>query len=55
MAGPIERARQMLPQLQQPPRFNWRNITDGMSLFLIGLFKKVALADYSAALCRSRV
>jgi alginate O-acetyltransferase complex protein AlgI len=46
MAGPIERARQMLPQFQQAPRFELRNLTDGASLFLVGLFKKVALANY---------
>jgi D-alanyl-lipoteichoic acid acyltransferase DltB (MBOAT superfamily) len=48
MAGPIERAKQMLPQLQQAPAFRLRNLTDGASLFLVGLFKKVALANYLA-------
>jgi D-alanyl-lipoteichoic acid acyltransferase DltB (MBOAT superfamily) len=48
MAGPIERARQMLPQFQHPPAFSWRNVLDGCSLFLVGLFKKVALANYLA-------
>jgi alginate O-acetyltransferase complex protein AlgI len=48
MAGPIERARQMLPQFQHAPPFHLRNLTDGMSLFLVGLFKKVALANYLA-------
>ena len=48
MAGPIERARQMLPQLQQAPPFDVDNLTDGMSLFLVGLFKKLALANYLA-------
>ena len=48
MAGPIERARQMLPQFRQPPPFSLRNVTDGASLFLVGLFKKVALANYLA-------
>lgn len=48
MAGPIERAKQMLPQLQAAPRFRMLNLTDGMSLFLVGLFKKLALADYLA-------
>ncbi len=46
MAGPIERARQILPQFQQAPRFRLQNLTDGASLFLVGLFKKVALANY---------
>jgi D-alanyl-lipoteichoic acid acyltransferase DltB (MBOAT superfamily) len=48
MAGPIERARQMLPQFQEPPPFEMENLTDGMSLFLVGLFKKLALANYLA-------
>lgn len=48
MAGPIERAKQMLPQFQQAPGFELQNITDGASLFLVGLFKKVALANYLA-------
>ncbi|HEX4795597.1 MAG TPA: MBOAT family O-acyltransferase [Humisphaera sp.] len=46
MAGPIERARQMLPQFQQAPPFRLQNLTDGASLFLGGLFKKVAIANY---------
>ncbi len=48
MAGPIERAKQMLPQLQRAPAFSLLNLTDGASLFLVGLFKKVALANYLA-------
>ena len=46
MAGPIERARQMLPQFQKAPVFRIANLTDGASLFLVGLFKKVAVANY---------
>jgi D-alanyl-lipoteichoic acid acyltransferase DltB (MBOAT superfamily) len=46
MAGPIERAKQMLPQFQRAPEFRLENLTDGLSLFLVGLFKKLALADY---------
>jgi D-alanyl-lipoteichoic acid acyltransferase DltB (MBOAT superfamily) len=46
MAGPIERARQMLPQFQKAPPFILDDVTDGMSLFLVGLFKKLALANY---------
>jgi alginate O-acetyltransferase complex protein AlgI len=48
MAGPIERAKQMLPQFQRAPEFRMQNLTDGLSLFLVGLFKKLALADYLA-------
>ncbi|MCC7376909.1 MAG: MBOAT family protein [Verrucomicrobiales bacterium] len=46
MAGPIERARHLLPQFRQFPKFEWANLTDGLSLFLVGLFKKLALANY---------
>jgi D-alanyl-lipoteichoic acid acyltransferase DltB (MBOAT superfamily) len=46
VAGPIERAKNLLPQLRGRPPITTRDITDGLSLFLVGLFKKVALADY---------
>jgi D-alanyl-lipoteichoic acid acyltransferase DltB (MBOAT superfamily) len=46
VAGPIERAGNLLPQLQRCPTITSRNISDGLSLFLVGFFKKVALADY---------
>jgi D-alanyl-lipoteichoic acid acyltransferase DltB (MBOAT superfamily) len=46
VAGPIERASRLLPQLQQPPRIRLNDVTDGVSLFVVGLFKKIALANY---------
>jgi alginate O-acetyltransferase complex protein AlgI len=46
VAGPIERARNLLPQLQGKPAITSADLTDGLSLFLVGFFKKVALADY---------
>src|SRR5216110_3132740 len=46
MAGPIERARHLLPQFRQFPPIRLQNFTDGASLFLVGLFKKLALANY---------
>ncbi|HYV31646.1 MAG TPA: MBOAT family O-acyltransferase, partial [Candidatus Binatia bacterium] len=46
MAGPIERAAHMLPQFSQFPKVRLQNLTDGLSLFLVGLFKKLALANY---------
>ena len=48
LAGPIERAEHLLPQFQQCPPFRLQNLTDGASLFLVGLFKKLALAGYLA-------
>jgi alginate O-acetyltransferase complex protein AlgI len=48
VAGPIERAGNLLPQLQKTPTISRQDISDGLSLFLVGFFKKVALADYLA-------
>ncbi len=48
VAGPIERAKNLLPQLHKPPRVSVQDVTDGLSLFVVGFFKKVALADYMA-------
>lgn len=48
VAGPIERSSNLLPQLATRPKFAWQNIADGLSLFLVGLFKKAALANYLA-------
>ena len=46
MAGPIERAKHLLPQFREFPAVRLQNLTDGASLFLVGLFKKLALANY---------
>jgi len=46
LAGPIERAKNLLPQLHKVPKVSTQDVTDGLSLFIVGLFKKVALADY---------
>jgi D-alanyl-lipoteichoic acid acyltransferase DltB (MBOAT superfamily) len=48
VAGPIERASNLLPQLQRTPPITRQDLSDGLSLFLVGFFKKVALADYLA-------
>ncbi|NQT04202.1 MAG: MBOAT family protein [Planctomycetes bacterium] len=48
LAGPIERAKNLLPQLHKPPSVSIQDFTDGISLFVVGFFKKVALADYMA-------
>lgn len=48
VAGPIERASALLPQLERPRPLSLQDGTDGLSLFIVGLFKKVALADYLA-------
>ncbi len=46
VAGPIERASHLLPQLRKEPQLRLQDLTDGASLFIVGLFKKVALANY---------
>jgi D-alanyl-lipoteichoic acid acyltransferase DltB (MBOAT superfamily) len=48
VAGPVERAGNLLPQLRKKVTLTWEDISDGLSLFLVGFFKKVALADYLA-------
>jgi D-alanyl-lipoteichoic acid acyltransferase DltB (MBOAT superfamily) len=48
MMGPIERGSNLLPQLGRVPRVGAGDVADGLSLFVVGLFKKVALADYLA-------
>lgn len=48
LAGPIERAQNILPQLKTAPELSVANITEGFSLFVVGLFKKIALADFLA-------
>lgn len=48
VAGPIERAKNLLPQLRTTPELCLQDVADGLSLFVVGLFKKIALADYFA-------
>jgi D-alanyl-lipoteichoic acid acyltransferase DltB (MBOAT superfamily) len=48
VAGPVERAGNLLPQLRKKVSVTWDDVSDGISLFVVGLFKKVALADYLA-------
>jgi len=46
VAGPIERASHLLPQFHTRPTVRMRDVTEGASLFLVGLFKKLALSNY---------
>jgi alginate O-acetyltransferase complex protein AlgI len=48
LAGPIERADNLMPQLRETPRIKVDDFAEGLSLFVVGLFKKIALADYLA-------
>lgn len=48
VAGPIERATHLLPQVKKRRHFNFAQATDGMRQILWGLFKKVVIADSCA-------
>ena len=48
VAGPIERATNLLPQFMRKRKFNYTMATDGLRLILWGLFKKVVIADNCA-------
>ena len=45
VAGPIERAANLLPQFLAPRRFDYGQAVDGMRQALWGLFKKMVVAD----------
>lgn len=45
VAGPIERARHLLPQISTPKRFDPEALIQGLQLAAWGLFKKVVIAD----------
>ncbi len=46
LAGPIERATHLLPQIQNKRAFNWKQSTEGLRQILWGIFKKIAIADH---------
>jgi D-alanyl-lipoteichoic acid acyltransferase DltB (MBOAT superfamily) len=48
VAGPIERAKNMLPQFCQKRVFDYDKAADGMRQILWGLFKKIVIADNCA-------
>ena len=48
VAGPIERATNLLPQITSPRTFTYEQGRDGMRLILWGMFKKVVVADSCA-------
>lgn len=48
VAGPIERATNLLPQFLKNRTFNYTDAVEGMKLILWGLFKKVLVADNCA-------
>ena len=50
VAGPIERASNLLPQFTKARQFNEHKAIDGMRQILWGLFKKVVIADNCATI-----
>lgn len=48
VAGPIERATHLLPQVEHPRKFDYSKAADGMRQILWGLFKKIVIADNCA-------
>jgi len=48
VAGPIERATNLLPQFQKPRTFDYATAVDGCRQMLWGFFKKVVVADNCA-------
>jgi D-alanyl-lipoteichoic acid acyltransferase DltB (MBOAT superfamily) len=48
VAGPIERATNLLPQFYKKRNFDYAHASDGMRQILWGLFKKIVIADNCA-------
>lgn len=48
VAGPIERASNLLPQFYTKRKFDYTNASQGMRQILWGLFKKIVIADNAA-------
>jgi alginate O-acetyltransferase complex protein AlgI len=45
VAGPIMRPDILIPQLRNPPAFDWQKLRKGLERIIFGLFLKVVLAD----------
>lgn len=50
VAGPIERSRNLLPQIKNPRKFSYENLISGLVLFFYGMFLKLIIADRAAIL-----
>lgn len=53
VAGPIERATHLLPQIQKKRSFDYSKAVDGLKQILWGLFKKVVIADNCATIANT--
>lgn len=45
VAGPIERASNLLPQIERPRKFSVNLFNEGVIQILVGLFRKIVIAD----------
>lgn len=45
IAGPILKPREFLPQLQRDIVIRWKNVEAGLQIFILGLVKKILIAD----------
>ena len=50
VAGPIERAKNLIPQIEKARSFSKEKFSEGINLIIWGLFKKVVVADSLAPL-----
>jgi alginate O-acetyltransferase complex protein AlgI len=50
VAGPIERAANLIPQYEAPRQLTPAKVEEGLILILLGLFKKIVIADVAATL-----
>ena len=48
VAGPIERSKNLLPQLYKSHKFDYDRVTDGLVLMAWGFFKKLVISDGAA-------
>lgn len=46
VAGPIERAKDLIPQLKSPKKFNGDDMQIGLRILLSGFFRKCVIADF---------
>lgn len=49
-SGPIGRAKELLPQIHKPNKFNYENMKNGLLLMIWGFFLKLVLADRIAVI-----
>ena len=53
VAGPIERASNLIPQFEKKRQFSFSQGTSGLKLMIWGLFKKMVIADQMAVIVNS--